>query len=148
MGHIPEFWSPFPIPAPPGAAQTWPEWLSQGQCWRGSFPHWNTLRRVFPVMGSTSVSHHPIPGPGRAGLCQSGCPRDHIPLLASFPGFPGDFIPLLVSFSWHLHGWHPIRGILLLAFPGTACLSWHLHGLHPVLMQLKMSLLAAGAWTR
>lgn len=100
------------------------------------------------MMGSTSVSHHPIPGPGKGRFVSIWIPKDHIPLLASFPGIPGDFIPLLVSFPWHLHGLHPIHGILLLAFPGTASLSWHLHGLHPVLMQLKMSLLTAGGWTR
>lgn len=70
----------------------------EGQWWRGSFPPLYTLRRVFPVMGSTSVSHHPIPAPGK-----------------------GRFVSI-----WIPKGPHPSPGILFLAFLGTSSLSWHL----------------------
>lgn len=83
----------------------------EGQWWRGSFPPWNTLRRVLPMMGSTSVSHHHIPGLGKGMFLSIWIPRDHIPLLASF--------------SWHSWGLHPSLGILFLAFLRTSSLSWY-----------------------
>lgn len=110
----------------------------------GEFSSLEHLEKSFPSDGKhlNVPSSHPWSRKGQ--VCVNLDAQGQHP----FPGIPGDFIPLLVSFSWHLRGLHPIHGILLLAFPGTACLSWHLHGLHPVLMQLKMSLLTAGGWTR
>lgn len=107
----------------------------------GEFSSLEYLEKSFASDGKhlSVPSSHPWSREGR--VCVTLDPQGPHPS-------PGDFIPLLVSFSWHLQGLHPIHGILLLAFPGTASLSWHLQGLHPVLMQLKMSLFIAGDWTR